>query len=252
MGIAKTTNSGALLSAFSASLKGSKEGEPVLQLERGASSEAVLVVQGYGRRKSVRLPVSPLQFPSRRLLTEGKLAGRLLLSPHLPESLAADLRAAGISHADLNGRLFIKSPALLIDRAPREKKHRGLSAGVEVFTGKTSRLTRAMLATRAKSWTQEELAARTGLSRGLVSRALSWLVENDYVDTATTRHREATRYTVRASQPLLDAWVRKDNWVGRCEIYEYSVLSDDYLRNAERLQEAVGGAGLCFTQWIAA
>jgi hypothetical protein len=252
MGNAKTIDSEALLDGFSRCLQEADVTAGTVSLKRGARGEAEVFMEASGQRAELRLPVRPFLYPSRRLLTEPELVRFLVLSPHLPEALAADLRAAGISHADLNGRLFIQASHLVIDRSPRSQQNRGPVGVVDVFSGKTCRLTRALLSVREKTWTQEELEARTEVSRGLVSRGLAWLVENDYVTSEATSHRQAARYHVKDHEALLSAWAAADDWTRRCEIHEFSVLSDDYLRNAERLHEALNGTELCFTQWIAA
>lgn len=252
MGNAKTIDSEALLDGFSRCLKEAAVTAAAISLKRGSRGAAEILLEGSEQQTELRLPVSSFLYPSRRLLTEPDLVRRLVLSPHLPEALAADLRAAGISHADLNGRLFVKAPHFVIDRGPRSQQHRGPTGVVDVFSGKTSRLTRALLSVREKAWTQEELVAHTEVSRGLVSRGLAWLVKNDYVTSEATSHRQATRYLVKDCTSMLNAWAAADDWTRRCEIHEFSVLSDDYLRNAERLQEVLGSGGLCFTQWIAA
>jgi len=52
-------------------------------------------------------------------------------------------------------------------------RYRSAVTAPDVFSAKTSRLARVLLSHRDRRWTQEELTERTGLSRGLISRALN-------------------------------------------------------------------------------
>lgn len=206
------------------------------------------------------LQVKPLLHASRKWLKGEIVPGdrpTVLLAPHVPEPLAVDLRQLGINHADLNGRLFLKAPGYLADRRPGVRRYRSPVTTPDVFSAKTSRLARALLARRDHVWTQEELTERTGLSRGLVSRVLTQLTEEDYVVREATATREApARYRLSAFDRLLDAWKEADRWVQRTEVREFSVLTGDLaevaaaardiLRDKEQRVRGV------FTQWFAA
>jgi hypothetical protein len=208
------------------------------------------------------LPIRPRLHASRQWLssaaaTKTDPAPELIVAPHVPEPLAADLRRAGISHADLNGRLFLKVPGLLLDRAPRSGRYRSPVTAPDLFSAKTSRLARALLAHRDRRWTQEELTIRTGLSRGLVSRVLAQLVEEAHVVREGIGTRtSAARYVLSDFDRLLDAWKAADRWTARAQVRQYSVLTSDVGELATDVRELLRGkdgqlAGV-FTQWFAA
>ena len=207
------------------------------------------------------LLIRPLLHASRQWLKSepGKPSAplELILSPHIPELLATDLRQRGLSHADLNGRLFIKVPGLLLDRAPRGGRYRSPVSAPDLFSAKTSRLVRALLAHRDRRWTQEELTERTGLSRGLVSRVLNELIEEEYVvREGTGTRKSAASYHLAAFERLLDAWKAVDQWWPRAQVRQYSVLTGDVGELAADVRELLRGkdgrvAGV-FTQWFAA
>lgn len=206
------------------------------------------------------LSVKPLLHASRKWLKDEAVPRErptLLLAPHVPEPLAVDLRQKGINHADLNGRLFLKAPGYLADRRPGARRYRSPVSAPDVFSAKTSRLTRALLARRDHVWTQEELTGRTGLSRGLVSRVLTQLAEEDYVVREASATREApARYRLAAFDRLLDAWKEADRWVQRTEVREFSVLTGDLGELAADVRELLrnkdGQVTGAFTQWFAA
>ncbi|MCB1227105.1 MAG: hypothetical protein KDK99_14905 [Verrucomicrobiales bacterium] len=206
--------------------------------------------------EKVALPIVPLLHPSRKWLSKGKEPihqKELLLSPHLPEALAADLRTSGVCHADLNGRLFIQTPWLVIDLRPTGAQFRNPESAPDVFSLKTSRLARALLSNRHREWTQEELKARTEVSRGLVSRILKVLQDDGCLEktSAATRTTPA-RYKVSAFDRLLDAWKAADRWAGRATVQQYSVLSSNAGEIAREILDSVGEGKAAFTQWFAA
>jgi DNA-binding HxlR family transcriptional regulator len=211
-----------------------------------------------GRGEKLILPVRARLHPSRQWLKEaGEGRRAVLLAPHIPEALAADLRRLAINHADLNGRLFLTTGWALIDRRPTERSHRSPETALDVFSQKTSRLVRCLLAHREREWTQEELTGRTGLSRGLVSRALTYLTQEEFVRREAKATREVpARYRVQAFDRLLDAWQQADRWHARTELHEFSVLTGDPAELAADVRELLRGkdgqvAGV-FTQWFAA
>jgi len=208
-----------------------------------------------GRQEHI-LEVWPRLNPSRQLLHARADAGSkpiLLLCPHLPNALAADLRSAGISHADLNGRLFVKTPSFLLDREPRTVVYRNPGAQLNPFTLKSSRVVRVLLSHREQEWTQADLEARTGISRALVSLTLADLIERELVERTRAGSRHvAALYRAKDFSRLLDAWSEEDRWPKRTSIRQYSVLAGNLVELAEMAREALGAQNVFFTQWFAA
>jgi hypothetical protein len=202
------------------------------------------------------LQVWPRLNPSRKLLQAKAEAGTkpvLLLCPHLPDALAADLRAAGINHADLNGRLFVKTPSFLLDREPKSKAYRNPGAELNPFTLKSSRVVRVFLSHREQEWTQKDLETRTGISRALVSLTLADLIERELVQQTRAGSRHvAALYRVRDFSHFLDAWSAEDQWRKRTSIQQYSVLAGDLVDLAETARDTLGAQNVFFTQWFAA
>ena len=195
--------------------------------------------------------------PSRQLLEEAKAkpAGKpfVLLCPHLPDALAADLRSAGINHADLNGLLFLKTPSFLLDRGPKSRRYRNPGAELNPFTLKSSRIVRVLLSHREQEWTQADLETRTGISRGLVSLTLADLIERELVvQTRPGSRHEAALYRVKDFGRLLDAWREEDDWRKRTSVQQYSVLAGNLSEVAETARDALGADNVLFTQWFAA
>src|SRR5690348_2952803 len=228
-----------------------------LNLRAGALGTTQVELRLEVGSKKLILPILPRLNPSRKLLKNRPLAARggpaLLVCPHIPELLSEDLKRAGINHADLNGRLFILTPQVVVDREPKGRRYRNPASELKLFGLKTSRIIRALLSHRDKVWTQEALTARTKVSRGLTSVALGELLEEEYVTRLSrgSRHKAAT-YRLSNFDRLLDAWRGEDPWPKRVSIRQYSLLTNDVLEIAATARDALGAQNLCFTQWFAA
>ena len=233
-----------------------------IQGDGGVYARAVLLADGRAElrieldHQKLILEVWPRLNPSRQLLkAKAETGGKrvLLLCPSLPDALAADLRSAGVNHADLNGRLFIKTPSVLLDRSPKGKAYRNPGAELNPFTLKSSRVVRLLLSHRAQEWTQEQLEQRTGISRALVSLTLADLIERELVvQTRPGNRHVAALYRVNDFDRLLDAWRAEDNWRKRTTIRQYSVLAGNLAEVAETARDALGADNVLFTQWFAA
>jgi len=192
--------------------------------------------------------------PNRQLLQSGKLSNRdIVVSPHIPNALAQDLRQCGIAHADLNGRLFLLGEAHLVDIRATKSIYRSEQKGSDPFSPKASRIVRAFLCQREKLFTQDELVDTTKVSRALVSKVLSQLIDEDFVEQVNKATRtQSARYQLKQFDRLLDNWAERDDWQKRVTIHQFSVLNYDFDNLAHQLVNAVGKNEIAFTLWYAA
>ncbi len=208
-----------------------------------------------GAQGKATLEVRPALYPSRALIDwipATERAGVLVVCPHIAAALAADLRRAGLNHADLNGRFFLQTPWLLVDREPKQRVHRNPLAEPDIFSGKSSRLARLLLRRTERGWTQAELAERTGLSLGLVSRLLATLERQALVSREGGGKRKPQLFRLRNFDGLLDSWREKDDWKKRVVIQEFSVLGRNEFEIAKQVTAGLPAADIAFTQWFAA
>jgi hypothetical protein len=216
-----------------------------------------LEVKAAGQK--AQFAIKPVLHPSRRLLDDPELSGSspaLLLCPHIPPPLAADLARAGINHADLNGRLFLHADGIHWDREPKRSTYRAAQAAEpDLFAPKTARLIRTLLAQRTKAgWTQAELVERTQVATGLASRVLAQLVRERFleVEEPKTSKRGRLHYRLRDFDGLLDRWRAEDAWSRRTLVRQFSVLSNDLLQVAAEVRNQLGTDNVLLTQWLAA
>lgn len=203
-----------------------------------------------------RLRVIPGVAPSRKLLLKEATSGQtstLFLAPHFPDSLAADLRRSGINHADLNGRLFIRTPFFLLDRGPRNGRFRNPGPKINPFSLKSSRVVRVLFSHRQGEWSQVELEERTGVSRALISLTLTELINRELVEQTQSGNRDRQGlYRLKDFDRTLDEWKEEDDWRKRTTVHQFSVLAGDLVEIAETAQTKLGSESIYFTQWFAA
>jgi hypothetical protein len=203
--------------------------------------------------EKLRYRLWPILYPNRRLLAERPSESDLLVCPHIAEPIAADLRQEGIPHADLNGRLFLRTSSGLVDIRPSEIRYRSPKPGPDPFSFRAARIVRSLLCQRDKEWTQEALSIKTGASRPLVSQVLGQLEEQSWVkQISTSAPGRPGQYRLEDFDGLLNAWQQQDQWDQRVTIHEYSVLSNKAEEIARKLVDAVGTESVAFTQWFAA
>lgn len=171
----------------------------------------------------------------------------LLATVRLSESFVEECRQRGISCLDINGRIWIKAPGLLIDRQVPSSSARYTLAesGSRFFAPKSSRLARTLLHSPERTWRQSDLAGTTGLSQGLLSRLLNHAARQGWVEG------RRGDWKLAGLSALLDAWQREDDFSKRVILRQYSTLETNRHSTARQLIERWQGE-LAFTQWFAA
>ncbi|MGA2242288.1 MAG: helix-turn-helix domain-containing protein [Verrucomicrobiota bacterium] len=171
----------------------------------------------------------------------------LLIAPNISETLVRLCREKGVNCADLNGRLWLRTKGLLVERSAKSPRFRPAVVSPDPFSVKSSRLVRTLLSQRGREWIHKELVKRTGLSKGLVSRLTRHLVEQGLLA------QEERALKVKQWDGLLDAWAAQDDWQKRTTLRQYSLLESDLEEVARRLLKIFPcGEALVFTQWFAA
>jgi hypothetical protein len=129
----------------------------------------------------------------------------ILVAPAVGSRTRDILEDAGISWMEPNGDCRISLGSLFIERLSRDRPRRKAGATdtryvSDVFSGGALRVVRWLLIEPDRSWALADMAQRTGLTPGFVSRAFKTLARDAYLD----RTRGANR--VRDRDALLDAW----------------------------------------------
>lgn len=171
----------------------------------------------------------------------------LLVAVKLSDSLVEQCRQRGLSCLDLNGRIWIRAPGLLIDRnvPGLAVRYRLAESEIRFFSPKSTRLPRVLLHSPGRVWRQADLAAETNLSQGLLSRLLNYAAKQGWVTGSRGDWKLAN------ADALLDAWERGDNFPKRVTLKQYSTLEPNLRTIARLLLDRTHGE-LAFTQWFAA
>lgn len=173
----------------------------------------------------------------------------LLVVPELSQRVLRFCRSRNLAAIDLNGRVCIRGPDLLIDRSPLSvRKFRYEREPRNIFVGKSVRIVRAILTDLVREWTQAELVTRTKASPGLISRIVRHLIAQGYAEKTSTRTFRLADY-----QGLIDAWIKSDELNRRTSLARFSLFEDSPLAVADKLQEWASreSVPIAFTQWVA-
>jgi hypothetical protein len=232
------------------------QGNPKVSLhdQNQPDFQATLKIDGQVHHFAVETKLNPSRENVKRLrkATQSKKAKPLLASVHLPDSIVRECQEQGVSCLDLNGRIWVRLPGLLIDRQGIPGQYRLTTTDPDIFSPKSQRLARTLLSRpNHPAWTQPELCEATGLSLGLVSRLLRYCARQGWVEGTRGNWRLAD------GKSFLDAWTQADIWSRRVTLKQYFHVDP----NRELLAASFNGryrkqygknSRLVFTQWIAA
>ena len=152
------------------------------------------------------------------------------------------------SAIDLNGRVWLRGPGLLVDRESLpDRDFRVQIEARDIFNGKSERIVRTLLSDVTRTWRQKELVQRTAVSSGLVSRVVKHLLQERYLLEVGKK-----AYLADGWLALLDEWIQQDRLADRVTVYRYSAFAGDPLDWARKLREACDkrATRIAFTQWI--
>ncbi len=174
----------------------------------------------------------------------------LIVTPELSPRILAACKEHGVAAIDLNGRVWLRAPGLLVDRGPLQG--RSFSYELEprnIFVGKSARIVRGLLTDRDHVWSQAEVVRRSGASSGLVSRIIQHLISQGFVKKITARE-----FHLRDWLGLLDFWADSDRFPKRVRSTLYAGFFGSPQELAHRLQKWAESekVQLAFTQWSAA
>lgn len=219
----------------------------------GLPERAELELDGRRFPFSLRYELTPSRQDLERWFSSGA-EGQLIVVPNLTPVLLGTCRRLKLSAADLNGRLYLRAPGLLVELPALEgRRYRFELEPQNIFVGKSARIVRALLADPERNWRQAELVSRTGATSGLVSRIVTHLVRQGILERSGSSKREQS-HRLLSPDALLDAWTQADDFARRVSTHRFHCLDQDPVQLARKLSHALtgGGSHFAFTQWIAA
>jgi len=177
---------------------------------RNRPSKIIVEVKSLGEPRQARYAVQQL----REYLTRIENAYGVVAAPYISNDTARLCKENAVGYIDLAGNCFLNFDQIYIEQKnypnPTPEKRRVRS----LFTPRSSRILRVMLANPRRSWQVQELAQEADVSLGLASRVKERLLDLDY---AADENRN-----IRLNRPeeLLDKWA--DNYSFRSNrTYDY-------------------------------
>ena len=209
----------------------------------GKAWTMVAEVKRLGQPQEVRGAVARL----RQLLPgiPGKWKYPVLLAPYLSPESARLCEEAGVGYADQSGNFKLSFGPVYIETQGRENAFKQRKEAKSLFSPKSQRALRILLQGPLRTWKISKLAEAAEVSLGWASALKQQLVAKAWA--------RDDRGGVLLTRPaaILDAWAEADDWGGRTEVRQYSLLEQDPGRIAEDLRKALGDSRFAFTQWIA-
>jgi len=177
---------------------------------RNRSTKIIVEVKSVGEPRQARYAIQQL----REYLGRIDNAYGVVAAPYISNDTARLCKENAVGYIDLAGNCFLNFDQIYVEQKnypnPTVEKRQVRS----LFTPRSSRILRVMLANPGRSWRVQELAEEAKVSLGLASRIKERLLDLDY---ACSENRN-----IRLNRPgeLLDKWA--DNYSFRSNrIYDY-------------------------------
>jgi hypothetical protein len=150
----------------------------------------------------------------------------IIAVPYISDAGRQICKEAGIGCIDLAGNVFLSLDNIFIDKSGRPNPFPVSRLSRSVFSPKSSRILRVLLADPSKRWYVEDLSLEAGISIGLTSRVKQALLAEEWVN------EENKRFYLTNPKEVLDQWVRNYSYSKNQSFSFYSGLRDDQIETA--------------------
>ena len=128
----------------------------------------------------------------------------LIVAPFISEQGRKICDEYGIGYLDLNGNAKISYGSVFVHTQGTKRPKGALTASQSIFSPKSARITKFLLSRPSARWMQREIASNAGLSKGLVSRVVTKMIETGYV------MRKDKKLALANFDDLFFAWVESE------------------------------------------
>lgn len=128
----------------------------------------------------------------------------LIVAPFISEQGKKICDEYGIGYLDLSGNTKISCGSVFIHTQGNKRPKGALAASQSIFSPKSARITKLLLSRPSARWLQRDMAFNTGLSKGLVSRVVTKMIETGYV------MRKDKKLALANFDDLFSAWVESE------------------------------------------
>lgn len=105
----------------------------------------------------------------------------VIAAPSISEHGKSICNENNVGYFDLRGNMKIACGGIYINTNGRERPNEDTPVNRSIFSPKASRITKVLLNRPGAYWTQKEILRQTGLSKGMISRIISRMLERGYV-----------------------------------------------------------------------
>lgn len=170
----------------------------LIRFRMGEESKALICeVRGVGQPRQIRDAITQLR-GLRRLVPE---AHPVVAAPYISPQSAALARQHGCGYIDLSGNCYLAFDHVLIEKEGKPNARPASRPLKALFAPRATRVVRALLVGRERTWLLGELGRAAGVSLGHVHNVVKRLEEVEWVE-------RGPEGGIRLQRPgdLLDAW----------------------------------------------
>ncbi len=186
------------------------------------------------------------QFPA--LLMPRSQARLLVVASNASRSAIDKCAEYGINVLDEAGNGYFRLPRFYYHKFVAQKRMSSRSSpSSSIFSSKASRLIRSMLVSYPESCYQSDMADKTMVSRGYVSRIINKMIDAGYI------RRVKERLYVVDPNRLLDDWAAAYRF-DRHKRAHFAISSSEYSQGLQKFQQDMQNQNIrfAFTGWSAA
>ncbi len=191
-------------------------------LVSGRPVQFIVGVKAVGEPRLVRVAVEQLK----KYLQGSKDAYGIIVAPYLSDAGRQICRDAGIGCADLAGNAYLSFQSIYIDKSGVPNPFLSTRAAKSVFSPKSSRILRVLLAKPSRKWYVEEISKEAGISIGLASRIKQALLAEEWI------REENKRFSLVNPEDVLKQWSENHTYTKSQAFSFYSSLSEEELEEA--------------------
>ncbi len=185
----------------------------ILPASEANAHDALIGLKVSGRSLTLRLDVRSEVFPqqARHLIAQDSGRQHLVVVADLISPGARELLIqSGIGSFSTDGQLHLPFEQLyvVVDRMPQSKRPAAGRARFDLFSVARTPVLHALLLAPDRWCSVQELAIASGVSAASVSKLLTYLESDEWVDTHGTGPSKVRKLAKAAA--LLDAWVEQD------------------------------------------
>lgn len=188
----------------------------------GKPVQFVVEFKTQGEPRLVRVAAEQL----RKSLQDERDAYGIIVAPYLSDASRQLCKEAGIGCVDLAGNALLSYQSIFIDKTGIPNPFAAPRVTKSLFSPKSSRVLRVLLAEPSRRWYVEEISIEAGISIGLASRVKQALLDLEWIA------EEKKQFFISQPEKALTEWAAKYSYTASESYAFYSGLKEDEITAA--------------------